>query len=447
MSQLTTRVQIDGGRPRLFRRRFEVSVIAGPDRGRAMCSSDAEVTVGTAPSNTLVLTDPAVSRFHLRIERDPRGFSISDLDTTNGTTLPDGLALGRVTTVRPLELQLGKSRLRFSPLDEEEEIPLDARDRMGAALGRSAAMREVFGLLERLAKAGTSVLLWGETGTGKEVLASELHRHSTRRDAPFVVLDCGAIPPSLVESELFGHVRGAFTGATADRPGVFEQAHRGTVLLDEIGELELAVQPRLLRVLESGEVKRVGEAQHRKVDVRVIAATHRDLQRAVNQGTFRADLYYRLAVATVRIPPLRERTEDIPLIAEALLRELARRTGNASVPVLGPDELARLQAHPWPGNVRELRNFLERLAALHGDATLDPFAGLEARGPARAVGLDDLLELPFREAKAAWIAQFDVEYVRRLLEACEHNVAEAARRSGIDRVHLFRMIKKYGLSR
>jgi two-component system, NtrC family, response regulator GlrR len=364
---------------------------------------------------------------------------LSDLDSTNGTLLGAVGVRQVILGEGPVELRLADTVLRIAPLGEEEEIPLERGDRFGSVLGKSAAMRELFHKLARASAQDVTILLEGETGTGKELLAREIHQHSPRRDRPFVIIDCGAIPATLIESELFGHARGAFTGAAGERAGAFEEAHRGTIFLDEIGELDLGMQPRLLRALESGQVKRLGEAAHRKVDVRIIAATHRDLERAVNHAIFRADLFYRLAVVRLRVPPLRERPEDIEPLAQHLLAEASRRFGLDGPPPLSPAALQQIVTHRWPGNVRELRNFCERLVALSGDREAPP-----AAPPSRdAVGRERRPLL--QEAKAEWVARFDVQYLTRLLERCQGNVAEAARRSGIDRVHLFRLIKKYGL--
>jgi two-component system response regulator GlrR len=440
MKTSVTRVHLDHGQLRLYRRKLALEVLAGPDRGKRLVTAEASLTVGTAAQNALVLRDPGVSRHHLRLEVTPDGLLVSDLDSTNGTLLgPVGLKQALLGE-SPVELRLADTVLRIATLGEEEEVPLDTGDRFGAVLGRSPGMRELFGKLRSASAQNVTVLLEGETGTGKELLAREIHQHSPRRDAPFVILDCGAIPASLIESELFGHARGAFTGAAAERGGAFEEAHGGTIFLDEIGELDLAMQPRLLRALESGQVKRLGESTHRRVDVRIVAATNRDLERAVNHATFRADLFYRLAVVRARIPPLRERPEDIEPLALHLLAEAARRFGLEGPPPLSPAALQQLVTHRWAGNVRELRNFCERLVALSpaGDTAPPP----ASPGPASA---DDAADLPFKEAKAEWVARFDVQYLTRLLDRCQDNVAEASRRSGIDRVHLFRLIKKYGL--
>jgi two-component system response regulator GlrR len=435
-----TRVHLDRGQLHLYRRKLALEVVAGPDRGKRLVTAEAVFTVGTAAQNALVLRDAGVSRHHLRLEATPDGVLLSDLDSTNGTLLGAVGVRQVLLGDSAVELRLADTVLRIAPLGDEEEVPLERGDHFGAVLGRSAAMREMFHRLVRASAQDVTVLLEGETGTGKELLAREIHQHSPRRDGPFVIIDCGAIPATLIESELFGHTRGAFTGAAGERAGAFEEAHRGTIFLDEIGELDLSMQPRLLRALESGQIKRLGETGHRKVDVRIIAATNRDLERAVNHATFRADLFYRLAVVRLRVPPLRERPEDIEPLAQHLLGEAARRFGLERPPPLTPVAVQQLVTHRWPGNVRELRNFCERLVALSGDGESAPAALPPSRD-----AMDETVDLPFKEAKAEWVARFDVEYLTRLLERCQGNVAEAARSSGMDRVHLFRLIKKYGL--
>jgi DNA-binding NtrC family response regulator len=402
----------------------------------------------TAAQNGFVLQDPGVSRHHLRIEGTPEGLAVADLDSTNGTFL-GAVRVKQIVVELTAELRLAETVLVIRTLPDEEEVPLAESSSFGALVGQSPPMRELFRKIEAASRQAVTVLLEGETGTGKELVAREIHEHSPRSGKPFVIVDCGAIPATLIEAELFGHARGAFTGAAADHAGAFEEADGGTVFLDEIGELDMAMQPRLLRALESGQIKRLGETKHRRVDVRIIAATNRDLDRAVNHGTFRPDLFYRLAVVRLRIPPLRERPEDVELLATGLLKDAARRFGVERVPALPTDALARLVTHRWPGNVRELRNFCERLVALSSDA------GMEAALPDPSTAADlaaathpsvaSLVDLPYKDAKARWVAEFDVEYLSRLLERCQFNVAEAARRSGIDRVHLFRLIKKYGL--
>ena len=447
MNTNTIKLTRDAGRLRMFRRRFALQVIPGPDAGQSLAAANESVTVGTAQNNDLILSDSSVSRYHLRVEVSPNGFLLSDLDSTNGTTAGN-LRLRQGVADAAVDLRLGETLLRFSPLAEQEEVPMLAADRFGEVLGQSPVMRELFRKLQSAASRDVTVLLEGATGTGKELIAEEVHRHSSRREAPFIIVDCGAIPTQLIESELFGHIKGAFTGATADRAGAFEEAHGGTIFLDEVGELDLAMQPRLLRALENRQVKRLGESHHRSVDTRVIAATNSDLKRRVNKGTFRPDLFYRLAVVHLRIPPLCQRPEDMELLVRHMLPRIARQSGLERLPDIDAEMLRRMTEHSWPGNVRELRNLLERMVVLsHGSTPFDPLSELHREPAGQHAVLDRLLELPFREAKAQWLAYFDRQYLTSLLDGCGFNVAEAARQSGINRVHLFRLIKKYSIDR
>ncbi|MCG8420743.1 MAG: sigma 54-interacting transcriptional regulator [Proteobacteria bacterium] len=440
-----TRVVSDSdARTRLFRTKYIVRILDGPGQRRSLKTAKDNITIGSAEQNDLVLNDPAVSRHHLRIQLNPDGFLLTDLNSTNGTTLgnlklQEGIAQG------PVELQLGETTLQIVPSSEEEEVELVEESSFGEVIGQSPPMRELFRKLKASSPKEVTILLEGETGTGKELIAREIHQHSERRNKPFIIVDCGAIPPTLIESELFGHNRGAFTGAVTDRPGAFEQADGGTIFLDEIGELELTMQPRLLRVLEQRHIKRIGRSRHTPVDVRIIAATNRDLQRDINEGTFRADLFYRLAVVHLRIPNLRQRREDIPPLVKHMLPKIAARVGG-NAPQLNRETWQQIMNHPWRGNIRELRNFLERLVALASD--LEPVhltSDLGLEKPTSEVELSQLETLPFKEAKAKWMEAFDIAYLTRLLERCDFNVAEAARQSGIDRVHLFRLVKKYKL--
>jgi DNA-binding NtrC family response regulator len=278
--------------------------------------------------------------------------------------------------------------------------------------------------------------LLGETGTGKEVLARAIHARSARAKMPFVVVDCGAVAPTLIESELFGHVRGAFTGAVSDRSGAFLEADGGTIFLDELGELPMELQPKLLRVLEAGTIRRVGEDKHRKVDVRVVAATHRDLEKEIDAGRFRRDLYYRLAVVLVTVPPLRDRLDDIPFLARHFVQQMGR--GDFELPRA---LLARFAAYHWPGNVRELRNLVER--ALAG-ADIDPLPQEPQAARALSTG-ENLTDLPFKEAKERLVDSFAKEYLAALLEKCGGNISEAARQAGIARNYVHRLVQKYGL--
>jgi two-component system, NtrC family, response regulator GlrR len=441
----TTRVVEDLKHPKLLRRKVRLEVITGADAGRAETFGGSEINVGTQPSNDLVLTDSSVSRYHLRIAAGAAGFVITDLDSTNGTSIGN-LRVREVTVSQTVELRMGDSQLRVVPLDEELEVPLHGSERYGAMVGRSAQLRALFAQIPSIGAADSTVLIEGETGTGKELLAEEIHRTSGRRDQPFIVVDCGAIPEQLIESELFGHVRGAFTSAAGDRTGAFELAHGGTLFLDEIGELSLASQPKLLRAVESRQVKPVGASRYRPADVRIIAATNRDLRLGVNEGTFRPDLFYRLSVVRLHLPPLRERPEDVELLATMFMTEFWQRLSAGTPPPLSRETIQRLVGHRWPGNIRELRNFIERVAIMtRGGASVD--AELDPSPVAEASGVDAYLQLPYKEAKMRWTDQFEVAYVHAVLDHNKGNVAAAARQAGVDRTYIFRLMRKYGIER
>jgi DNA-binding NtrC family response regulator len=309
-------------------------------------------------------------------------------------------------------------------------------------------MKELFGLLDRVANTEATVLLEGETGTGKELLAEAIHRRSARRGGPFVVVDCGALPRDLIGSELFGHVRGAFTGALNAKRGLIEEADGGTLFLDEVGELPLDLQPQLLRALEKREVRPIGEVRAKKVNIRVVAATNRNLPEQVRQGQFREDLYFRLAVVRAAVPALRKHKEDIPLLVRHFLAELKRSDFE-----VGPDLLAQLMTHEWPGNIRELRNVVERalsfdqeggglpieLAGDVGTATNDA-ENYHSGGMSK-----DVLEKPFKEAKGLLVESFEREYLTHLLQRHNGNISRAALEAGIDRNYIHRLVKKYNL--
>jgi DNA-binding NtrC family response regulator len=389
--------------------------------------------IGTHSSNDLVLKDPSVSRFHCKLTRDGGGWHLTDNGSLNGTRL-DGVRVRDADLGTEGTITIGDSILLVRAADATGEAPVPDIQSFGALTGTSVVMRKLFAFLEKVAASEINVLIEGESGTGKELVAAEIVQRGPRADGPFVIVDCGAISPSLVESELFGHVRGAFTGADRERVGAFEAAERGTVFLDEIGELPLELQPKLLRALESREIRRVGETRARKVDVRVIAATNRDLQREVNKALFRDDLYFRLAVMGVRVPPLRERLEDLPLLVRGFLAAL----GMADQHDLFPARvLAELAAHDWPGNVRELRNYVERTIVLR-----EPQPA--AQRPAGASGDVDL-GMPFKLAKDAVVNSFERSYLSALLDAASGNVSKAARTGGMDRMYLHRLMQKHGL--
>jgi len=447
----TTRVVDDLKQPRLLRRKLQLEVLQGPDAGKRLVIGGEEINIGTLNSNDLALTDSSVSRYHLRIAAGVRGFVLTDLDSTNGTFI-DGLRVGEVTVSSPTDLRVGESVLRLSPLSDEEEVPLYPMDRFGGLIGRSPQMRALFAQLKSIANSEATVLIEGETGTGKEVLAEEIHGNSPRKKGPFIVADCGAIPEHLMESELFGHVKGSFTSAHADRAGAFELADGGTLFLDEVGELSASAQPKLLRALENRQVKPVGSGRYKPISVRIIAATNRDLRLAVNESTFRADLFYRLSVVRLRLPPLRERPEDVEALAEQFMKEFWERSGQATPPPpLTRETVQRLVGHRWPGNIRELRNFMERVVVLaRTGAGVEMMQELEPEPlqPTRLEGgVQVEVQLPYKDAKMKWVDHFEMTYVAELLERNAGNVAAAARQAGVDRTYFFRLIRKYGLKK
>ena len=304
--------------------------------------------------------------------------------------------------------------------------------------GHSPVMREAFALLELAAASDATVLLEGETGTGKEIAAESIHRLSARGEGPFVVIDCGSIPAALLESELFGHERGAFTGAVSARMGAFEAANGGTIFLDEVGELSIDLQPKLLRVLERRQIKRLGQPQYTPIDVRVIAATNRNLRTEVNRHRFRSDLYYRLAVIEVRLPPLRARVEDIPALATDLLSSMGVDKSPDRDFLHSPEFLAELKRHSWPGNVRELRNYLERCLALH---QYSPFQRQDTVDETPQVDVDQ----PLRAGREAWTRAFERKYLEEILRRSDNNVTAAARAAGVDRIYFYRLLWRHGI--
>ena len=346
-------------------------------------------------------------------------------------------------------LRLGKhTEMDVEPIDSNVDLETWQGDRFGDVLGTTPPMQRLFSLLAKAAPTEATVLLQGETGTGKEAIAEAVHRASRRAKGSFVVVDCGSIPHELIASELFGHAKGSFTGAATDKQGLIEAANGGTLFLDEIGELALDLQPQLLRVLDRRQVRRVGETHAVDVDIRVIAATNRDLRAMVRSGQFREDLYYRLAVVATHVPPLRERKADIPTLA-AWFAERMGRGGFAQSPAL----LEQLERHDWPGNVRELRNVVERALSLGhaaladlGDGGPRPAAAEPAEDPAaKRPSNPDVLELPFKEAKAVLVESFERDYLTALLARHKGNISRAAAEAGIDRNYIHRLVKKYGL--
>jgi transcriptional regulator with PAS, ATPase and Fis domain len=432
------------GLEQLLVQKARLEVIAGPDQGKSINYSGGVLVIGTGPCCQLVLTDPAVSRQQCEVQAVPTGFLVRDLGSTNGTLI-QGLRLGEVIIGSEVLLELGRTQIRICPLQERERHTLSAHQRFGRLWGKSPAMRRCFALLERAAQTDSTVLLEGESGTGKDAAAESIHEGSSRADQSWVVVDCGAIPANLIESELFGHEKGAFTGATGNKAGALQRADGGTIFFDEIGELEISLQPKLLRFLEKRQVQPVGGSMRLMVDVRIIAATNRNLEELVLEGKFRQDLFYRLAVLRVEMPPLRQRREDIPLLA----LELARQLRPAQDPLTWLDDhtLQILASYAWPGNVRELRNALERVAAMPGLPAESLFSTARAASPeVPSSALDRALSrLTYHEAKERQLAAFERHYIQTLLDEEQGVVVRAAERAGVPRQTFFRLIRKHGL--
>jgi len=417
---------------------LRIVVVAGPDRGKQLRLHQGSYSVGKADECDLVLSDGAVSRRHLFLRVRADGIQVEDLDSKNGSFFRNArfrqvlLGAGDV-------ISIGTNDLKLVHAERPDPLPPSSSDRFGLLRGRSMAMRDVFAVLERVAKSDTHVLITGETGTGKELCAESLHAASARAGRPFVVCDLAGMPRSLLESELYGHLRGAFTGADRDRPGAFASADGGTLFLDEIGELELEVQPRLLRALEGSQIKPLGATRYQRFDLRVIAATNRDLAEECAAGRFRTDLYHRLAIVRVVLPPLRERREDIPLLVCDILGERSDQ--------ITAGAMAILCEYDWPGNIRELRNVLARASSYVRDGEALTPEVLELGGEPR--GADDRAapasNEEFHDAKKRLIASWERTYLSELVRGAQGNISRAARRAGIDRPYLHRLLKKHGL--
>ncbi len=404
--------------------------------GATWTAAAERCAIGSHPSNDLVVDDPTVSRFHCELVTAEDRIRVRDLGSRNGTlaggiTLVDG-AIGAGTT-----LVLGHTQVRVDIDSGRAEIAASERSSFGPIVGVSPQMRELFSQLEKVAPSDATVLIEGETGTGKEGVAESIHDASPRAKGRFVVIDCSAIPANLLESELFGHEAGAFTGATDRRIGAFEEASGGTIFLDEIGELPTDLQPKLLRALESREIRRVGSRTVIRCDLRIVAATNRDLRTEVNKGAFRADLYYRLAVVKLAIPPLRERAGDLPVLVDHLLRRIGA-SDEVRAELTAPEFVAELAQSGWPGNVRELRNHLEQCVV---------FGERRSPGTPRVAHPSSIVDaaLPYEVARRQAIDAFERSYLTSLLERSSDNVAQAARDAGVNRAYLHRLLSRHGL--
>ena len=450
---------IDGAPATLHLRRIRLVCGQGEARRSHLFEQDV-VTIGGMPGNDLVLGDDTASRHHCRIVQHQDHTMLVDLGSTNGTYI-NGVRIKEAYLSPGAMIAVGNTQVRFDLLHEQVELDPLERENFAGIIGRSAKMRALFAILEKISPTKATVVIEGETGTGKEVVAQAIHKRSAHPERPFVVFDCSAVPPNLIESELFGHEKGSFTGALVTRKGLFEMAQGGTIFLDELGELGLDLQPKLLRVLEQREIRRVGSNTSIPIQVRVVAATNRDLEHEVAQGRFREDLFYRLGVVRINLPPLRERPEDIPLLAGHLLGRIAARSGSASGPrSVSPPAMAQLQRYSWPGNVRELVNVLERaslMAPLGGirpedlppevlQAPSTPPPTLGASAPVPQLEADERLqEMPFKQAKEKWVSSFEKDYIEELLARHEGNISQASREAEIDRKYFRKLMTKYGI--
>jgi transcriptional regulator with GAF, ATPase, and Fis domain len=420
-----------------------------------------DITIGSAEDNDIALTDDTVSRNHCRIYQAGNSYLVQDLGSTNGTFV-DQVRIKEAYLKPGSTVELGNTSVQFQSYDEEIHISPLSDERFGDIIGASRDMRSIFGVLEKISPSDATIVIEGETGTGKEVVANTIHKKSRRVDKPFIVFDCSAVPANLIESELFGHEKGSFTGAIMARPGLFELAHGGTIFLDELGELSIELQPKLLRVLETREVRRVGGARPMKVDVRIIAATNRSLEEEVRAGRFREDLFYRLSVVRLHLPPLRERREDIPLLARHFLKNgrfNKGMDGHRKIGQMSRDVMEALRGYDWPGNVRELLNVIERAVSFADTDTIelvdlpknlvesDHMQRLQTLG-ARITnqGRQTVDEMgSFKHAKEKWVSSFERDYIVRLLEKHHYNISHAARDAEIDRKYFRKLMKKYGI--
>ena len=418
-----------------------LEVVEGPGVGELVGPLGKVTLIGREAWCDLVLDQAEVSASHCEVRLEPGVVRIRDRRSTNGTWL-GGHRVVEAFVVDGNRFRVGRSTIAVRCGAAVRLVDVSPVDITGTVLGRSEPMLEVLDLLARVAARKVPVLITGETGTGKTCVARAIHQASRRGN--FVKVNCGALPEGLIESELFGHERGAFTGAESRRIGLFEAAAGGTILLDEIAEIPIHLQPRLLTVLEEGTVRRVGSSETTEVDFRLIAATNRDLERAVESGDFREDLYYRLNVVRVELPPLRKRIGDVTLLAEYLL---ARAATEASSPMrrLGPDAKEVLLRHDWPGNVRELDNAIRRAVALAEGEVLTADDLVLGRLIKRGGPTEFDTSLPFHDYKQAVLDHYERAYIEELLTATHQNVSEAARRSGVSRQHLFTLLKKHGL--
>jgi transcriptional regulator with GAF, ATPase, and Fis domain len=496
----STKVLYDGSRPRTIQvRSCRLTSHLGGVR-REYLFEQGTIRIGSMPDNDVVLTDDTVSRYHGRIVQEEGGYLIVDLGSTNGIFI-NGVRIREAYLYNGCTITVGQSEVQFYTIQEKVEVVPSQKTRLHDIIGKNVKMRELYSVIEKIAPSSATVIIEGETGTGKEVVAQTIHKLSPRAQNTMMVFDCGAVPKNLIESELFGHEKGSFTGAIMTRQGLFEMAHGSTLFLDELGELPPELQPKLLRALEQREIRRVGGTRSIKVDVRIIAATNRMLEEEVRSGRFRQDLFYRLSVVRLFLPPLRERLDDLPLLVESFLHDHAYNRlpdGSRKCTHVATAAMEALMAYSWPGNVRELINAIERAVSFASGEELLPenlpdgvrFGdhGRERSGPLSvrsprprtpllssesgrvmlsegkstslvipqtqplsitpsqlASHLQPQTDLPFKDAKELWVAAFERQYVVSLLHKNRGNISHAAREAEIDRKYFRKLMRKYDI--
>lgn len=443
-------------------RKAKLVVVEGPDKGKDWDVGKTKTYVGRSSVSDITLSDTSVSGTHFEIRAEEDGFLLRDVGSTNGTIL-GGCRIKEVYLAPNATFRAGGTTFKLQPTDEVVEIDLSPDEHFQGVIGRSVAMREVFATCEKVAPSELTCMIEGDTGTGKERIARAIHDASRRSSKPYVVLDCSSIPRDLMESYVFGHEKGSFTGAVSQHKGAFEQANGGTLFMDEIGELDISLQPKLLRVLENREFKRVGGTKTIRSDVRVIAATNRDLRDMVNEGTFREDLYFRLSVITLHLPNLAARRDDIPLLVDTFVDEVVSKRPDLQKPRMTADAMDILMSHPWPGNVRELRNVIERAVSLCVDNKIDRsdlhLSGAIGSTPSVPSSVNSVvlasdpdtsrinvdLTIPYKDAKQQILDQFEYDYLSRLYEEFDGNISRASKNAGLTRYHLRELLKKHEL--
>lgn len=424
----------------------KLTITSGEMKGKEFILSQPVIMVGTKTGNQIVLKDETMSREHFEIHQAKDGYVLKDMQSLNGTFI-NGIRVREAFLQSGSIIRAGKTEMKFLPMDEIFEITPSKKTKFASLIGGSVPMRKIYTIIEKVAPTDVTVIIEGESGTGKELIAQAVHEKSKRNKKSIVVFDCSAVPENLVESELFGHEKGSFTGATGLRHGAFELADGSTIFLDEIGELPLDLQPKLLRVLESRTIKRVGGDRPIPVDVRVVAATNRNLEAEVKKGNFREDLYYRLNVVPIYLPPLRRRKDDIPMLIDHFIEEFNKANPEKQCEGVDQGAMQLLTAYDWPGNVRELRNTVSRmLSFMEGSRITAEDIPERVKLPVAKAELDIREDLGFKDAKEQWISTFEKQYLQELLKRNNFNISATAKEAGIDRKSVQRLIKKYGLN-